>query len=78
MITMSQDTFTVLLNKIQQQLSELEIIAEFDSNQTTFPLEILKEDIKKALVTRDLIQLQNIWDKYFNNKIESSDDDDFM
>lgn len=79
MITIPQDTFTVLLNKIQQQLSELEIIVEFDINQEILEkIANIKEDIKQASATKDLIQLQNIWDKYFNNKIESNDDDDFM
>jgi len=79
MITIPQDTFTVLLNKIQQQLSELEIIVEFDRNLKILEqIANIKEDIKQASATKDLNQLQNIWDKYFNNKIESNDDDDFM
>jgi hypothetical protein len=74
-----QDEFTLLLNKVQQQISELEIIIDLDQNPKVVEhVANIKKEIEQILITKDLIKLQNIWSSNFNNKIEQYEDDDFM
>ena len=74
------NNFNNLLNKIQFNMSELEILLDLDKNNTTLSERIIniKNDIKKAILNKDIIILENIWSKYFMDIKKSEDDYDFM
>ena len=85
------DSFTFLLNKIQKELSELELLQDI-SNDTNLLEKIkkIKDDIIEASIgidglknvssNKDIKKLEKIWTDYFvNTKTQQNTiEDDFM
>lgn len=72
--------FNNLLNKIQYNVSELEILLDLDENNTNLCDKItnIKNEIKTANLNKDITILENIWSKHFINVKTIDDEYDFM
>ena len=72
--------FNILLSKIKEKLHDLELILDFDNNNTILQnkISLIKSNIDKALLTKDIKILDMIWNENFNNKNIQNDDIDFM
>jgi hypothetical protein len=75
------DSFTFLLNKIQKELSELELLQDI-GNDTNLVEKIkkIKEEIKNILLNKDIKKLEKIWTDYFvvTKPQQNTIEDDFM
>lgn len=74
------NNFNNLLNKIQFNVSELEILLDLDKNNTFLSEKItnIKNEIKEANNKKDIKILENLWSKYFINVKTIDDEYDFM
>ena len=74
------NNFNNLLNKIQFNVSELEILLDLDKNNTNLSEKItnIKNEIQKANITKDITILENVWSKHFINVKTIDDEYDFM
>ena len=70
-----------LLAKIKEKLQDLELVLDIDKNNTDLKqkINLIKNNIDKAQLTRDIKILDTVWNENFNNSINKNDDDiDFM
>jgi hypothetical protein len=70
-----------LLAKIKEKLHDLELVLDIDKNNTELKqkINLIKHNIDKAQLTKDLKILDTVWNENFNNSINKNDDDlDFM
>ena len=70
-----------LLAKIKEKLQDLELVLDIDKNNTELKqkINLIKHNIDKAQLTKDLKILDTVWNENFNNSINKNDDDlDFM
>jgi hypothetical protein len=70
-----------LLAKIKEKLHDLELILDIDKNNTDLKqkINLIKNNIDKAQLTKDMKILDTIWNDNFKNKdIQNNDDLDFM
>ena len=70
-----------LLEKIKEKLHDLELILDIDKNNTELKqkINLIKNNIDKAQLTKDIKILDNVWNDNFKNKdIQNDDDLDFM
>lgn len=70
-----------LLAKIKEKLHDLELILDIDKNNTELKqkINLIKNNIDKAQLTKDIKILDNVWNDNFKNKdIQNDDDLDFM
>lgn len=70
-----------LLAKIKEKLHDLELILDIDKNNTVLKqkINLIKNNIDKAQLTKDLKILDTVWNENFKNKdIQNDDDIDFM
>jgi hypothetical protein len=70
-----------LLAKIKEKLQDLELVLDIDKNNTELKqkINLIKNNIDKAQLTRDIKILDTVWNENFNNSINKNDDDlDFM
>jgi hypothetical protein len=74
------NNFNNLLNKIQFNVSELEILLDLDKNNTILSEKItnIKNEIQKANLNKNITILENIWSKHFINVKTIDDEYDFM
>ena len=74
------NNFNNLLNKIQFNVSELEILLDLDKNNTSLSEKItnIKNEIKEANNKKDIKILENVWSKHFINIKTIDDEYDFM
>jgi len=74
------NNFNNLLNKIQFNVSELELLLDLDKNNTNLSEKItnIKNEIKEANITKDITILENVWSKHFINVKTIDDEYDFM
>ena len=74
------NNFNNLLNKIQYNVSELELLLDLDKNNTNLCDKItnIKNEIQKANLNKDITILENIWSKHFINVKTIDDEYDFM
>ena len=74
------NNFNNLLNKIQFNVSELELLLDLDKNNTNLSEKItnIKNEIKEANITKDIKILENLWSKHFINVKTIDDEYDFM
>jgi hypothetical protein len=74
------NNFNNLLNKIQFNVSELEILLDLDKNNTSLSEKItnIKNEIKEANNKKDIKILENLWSKHFINVKTIDDEYDFM
>lgn len=74
------NNFNNLLNKIQFNVSELELLLDLDKNNTNLCDKItnIKNEIQKANLNKDITILENIWSKHFINVKTIDDEYDFM
>jgi len=70
-----------LLAKIKEKLQDLELVLEIDKNNTELvqKINIIRNNIDKAQLTKDIKILDTVWNENFNNSINKNEDDiDFM
>jgi len=70
-----------LLAKIKEKLQDLELVLDIDKNNTDLKqkINLIKNNIDKAQLTRDIKILDTVWNENFKNKdIQNDDDLDFM
>jgi len=70
-----------LLAKIKEKLHDLELVLDIDKNNTVLKqkINLIKHNIDKAQLTKDIKILDTVWNENFNNKnIQNDDDLDFM
>jgi hypothetical protein len=70
-----------LLAKIKEKLHDLELILDIDKNNTELKqkINLIKNNIDKAQLNKDIKILDNVWNENFKNKdIQNDDDLDFM
>ena len=70
-----------LLAKIKEKLHNLELILDIDKNNTDLKqkINLIKNNIDKAQLTKDIKILDKVWNNNFKNKdIQNDDDLDFM
>jgi hypothetical protein len=70
-----------LLAKIKEKLQDLELLLDIDKNNTYLKqkINLIKHNIDKAQLTRDIKILDTVWNENFNNNnIQNNDDIDFM
>ena len=70
-----------LLAKIKEKLHDLELILDIDKNNTELKqkINLIKNNIDKAQLTKDIKILDNVWNDNFKNKdIQNDDNLDFM
>ena len=73
--------YSILLAKIKEKLHDLELILDIDKNNTELKqkINLIKNNIDKALLTEDIKILDNVWNENFKNKdIQNDDNLDFM
>jgi len=73
--------YSILLAKIKEKLHDLELILDIDKNNTELKqkINLIKHNIDKAQLTKDMKILDSVWDDNFKNKdIQNEDDLDFM
>ena len=81
MVETQVDSFTFLLNKIQKELSELELVLDIGNDTNLLEkIKKIKEEIKNVLLNKDIKKLEKIWTDYFvNTNIQKNTiEDDFM
>lgn len=70
-----------LLAKIKEKLHDLELVLDIDKNNKDLKqkINLIKNNIDKAQLTKDMKILDKVWNENFNNKnIQNDDDLDFM
>ena len=70
-----------LFAKIKEKLHDLELVLDIDKNNTDLKqkINLIKHNIDKAQLTKDIKILDNVWNDNFKNKdIQNDDDLDFM
>ena len=69
-----------LLAKIKEKLQDLELILDIDKNNKDLKqkINLIKNNIDKAQLTKDIKILDTVWNENFNNNIKNDDDLDFM
>ena len=69
-----------LLAKIKEKLQDLELILDIDKNNKDLKqkINLIKNNIDKAQLTKDIKILDTVWNENFNNNIKNDDDIDFM
>jgi hypothetical protein len=70
-----------LLAKIKEKLHDSELILDIDKNNTDLKqkINLIKNNIDKAQLTKDMKILDTVWNENFKNKdIQNDDDLDFM
>jgi hypothetical protein len=70
-----------LLAKIKEKLHDLELILDIDKNNTDLKqkINLIKHNIDKAQLTKDIKILDTVWNENFKNKdIQNDDNLDFM
>ena len=74
------NNFNILLSKIKEKLHDLELILDFDKNNTILQnkINLIKSNVDKALLAKDINILDMICNENFNNKNIQNDDIDFM
>ena len=73
--------YSILLAKIKEKLHDLELILDIDKNNTDLKqkINLIKNNIDKAQLTKDMKILDSVWNDNFKNKdIQNDDDLDFM
>jgi hypothetical protein len=73
--------YSILLAKIKEKLHDLELVLDIDKNNTDLKqkINLIKNNIDKAQLTKDMKILDTIWNDNFKNKdIQNNDDLDFM
>jgi phenylacetate-coenzyme A ligase PaaK-like adenylate-forming protein len=73
--------YSILLAKIKEKLHDLELVLDIDRNNTELKqkINLIKNNIDKAQLTKDMKILDSVWDDNFKNKdIQNDDDLDFM
>ena len=73
--------YSILLAKIKEKLHDLKLILDIDKNNTELKqkINLIKNNIDKAQLTKDIKILDNVWNENFKNKdIQNDDDLDFM
>ncbi len=72
------DKFSFLLNKIQKELSELELLQDISNDiHILEKIKKIKNEINEASSTKDFKNLDKIWKDYFfyTNPLNTSEDD---
>ncbi len=72
------DKFSFLLNKIQKELSELELLQDISNDVHLLEkIKKIKNEINEASLTKDFKNLDKIWKDYFfyTNSLNTSEDD---
>lgn len=70
-----------LLEKIKEKLHDFELILDIDKNNIDLKqkINLIKNNIDKAQLTKDIKILDTVWNENFKNKdIQNDDDLDFM
>ncbi len=70
-----------LLAKIKEKLQDLELVLDIDKNNKDLKqkINLIKNNINKAQLTRDIKILDTVWNENFNNNnIQNEDNIDFM
>jgi hypothetical protein len=69
-----------LLAKIKEKLHDFELILDIDKNNIELKqkINLIKNNIDKAQLTKDIKILDSIWNENFKNKDIQNDDLDFM
>ena len=69
-----------LLAKIKEKLQDLELVLDIDKNNKDLKqkINLIKNNIDKAQLTKDIKILDTVWNENFNNNIKNDDDIDFM
>ncbi len=73
--------YSILLAKIKEKLHDLELVLDIDKNNTDLKqkINLIKNNIDTAQLTKDMKILDSVWDDNFKNKdIQNEDDLDFM
>ncbi len=81
MVEKQVDSFTFLLNKIQKELSELELVQDIGNDTNLLEkIKKIKDDLKNVSLNKDIKKLEKIWNDYFvvTNPLQSTIEDDFM
>ena len=75
------DNFSFLLNKIQKELSELELLQDISNDiHLLEKIKKINNEINNASLTKDVKNLDKIWKDYFfyTNSQLNNIEDDFM
>ena len=75
------DSYTFLLNKIQKELSELELIQDIGNDTNLLEkIKKIKDELFEASIGKDIKKLEKIWNDYFvvPKPQQNSIEDDFM
>ena len=69
-----------LLEKIKEKLHDFELILDIDKNNIDLKqkINLIKNNIDKAQLTKDIKILDTVWNENFKNKDIQNDDLDFM
>jgi len=79
MIETQADKFSLLLNKIQKELSELELLQDISNDiHLLEKIKKIKNEINEASLTKDFKNLDKIWKDYFYTNLQNTSEDDFM
>jgi hypothetical protein len=75
------DSYTFLLNKIQKELSELELVQDIGNDTNLLEkIKKIKDDLKNISFNKDIKKLEKIWNDYFvvTKPQQNTIEDDFM
>ena len=74
------DNFSFLLNKIQKELSELELLQDISNDiRLLEKIKNIKNEINNAFQTKDIKILDKIWkDYFFNTNSQQNNEDECM
>ncbi len=74
------DKFSFLLNKIQKELSELELLQDISNDiHLLEKIKKIKNEINEASLTKDFKELDKIWkDYFFYTNSQNNGEDEFM
>ena len=81
MVEKQVDSFTFLLNKIQKELSELELVQDIGNDTNLLEkIKKIKDDLKNVSLNKDIKKLEKIWTDYFvsTKSQQNTIEDDFM
>ncbi len=81
MVETQVDSFTFLLNKIQKELSELELLQDIGNDANLIEkIKKIKEEIRNISLNKDIKKLEKIWTDYFasTKSQQNTIEDDFM
>ncbi len=73
--------YSILLAKIKEKLHDLELVLDIDKNNIELKqkINLIKNNIDKAQLTKDIKILDSVWNDNLKNKdIQNDDDLDFM